>query len=340
MTPFWIDPSPFLRDDLEKLLVTVLKVAVTGGAGYIGSLLVKRLMDQGYGVVSVDNLMRGDYSYLRRVGAHEGAELVEGDIRDSKLLESLFKNIDAIVHLAALSDLVPCRERPEEAISINIFGTHQVLETARKLDIGKIVFGSSAAVYGKPQQLPINEFHPLHPLNLYGVTKLAGEKLMDAYHDVYGIETINLRLGNAFGIGLYTNYDAVIPKFIRLGLEGKPLTIYGDGDSSRDYVHVENIVQAVVLSLNAKGLGGEVFNVGGETIKTKALVTLISDLLKKIKGINTSVIHLPPRSGETKYFSYDLDKIKKGLGYKAIWGIEEGIEQIIKYKLEEMKFED
>lgn len=313
---------------------------MTGGAGYIGSLLVKRLLDNGEDVVSVDNLMRGDYRHLTGIGVNKKAKLYEGDVRYGKLLERLFKNIDAIVHLAALSELVPCRERPEEAISINIFGTHQVLETARKLDIDKVVFSSSAAVYGKPQQLPVSEFHPLHPLNLYGTTKLAGEKLMDAYHVNYGIETVNLRLGNAFGIGLYTNYDAVIPKFIRLGLEGKPLTIYGDGDSSRDFVHVEDIVQAIMLSIRSKGLGGEVFNVGGETLKIGALANLVSRSVKKATGTGSRITHLPPRSGETKNFSYDLGKIHKALGYKARWGVKKGLEQILRYRLEELKAEE
>ncbi len=317
-----------------------MRVVVTGGAGYIGSLLIKRLMDQGYGVVSIDNLMRGDYSHLRRVGAQERTELVEGDIRDPGSLKGIFDGADAIAHLAALPGLVLCGKRPEEAISINIYGTHQVLETARRLDIGRVVFCSSAAVYGKPIEMPVSEDHPLRPLNLYGVTKLSGEKLMEAYWENHGIETVSLRFGNVYGVGLFTNYETVIPKFVLQGLGGEPLTVYGDGDSSRDFVHVEDIVQAIILSLRAKGLGGSFFNVGGETLRIGALAKMVACSLRKATGNEVEITHLPPRPGETKQFSYNLEKIERGLGYKARWGVEKGIEQIIRYRLEETKTEE
>jgi UDP-glucose 4-epimerase len=317
--------------------VTDLKVAVTGGAGYIGSLLVKRLLDNDEDVVSVDNLMRGDYSHLKNVGANEKADLIEGDIRDGEFLKKVFNGADAIAHLAALPGLVLCRDRPEKAISINIYGTHQVLETARMLDIGKVVFCSSAAVYGKPVEMPVSESHPLRPLNLYGVTKLSGEKLMEVYWDDHGIETVTLRFGNVYGVGLFTNYETVIPKFVRQGLEGEPITVFGDGDSSRDFVHVEDIVQAIQLSLRSNGLGGEVFNVGGETLKIGALANLVSQSVMKATGKESRITHLPPRPGETKNFSYDLVKIQKGLGYKARWAVKKGIEQILRYRCEELK---
>ncbi len=313
-----------------------MRVAVTGGAGYIGSTLVKELVEEGENVVSVDNLMRGDYKHLRAVGAHEKAELHEGDIRVGKLLLKLFEGTDAIAHLAALPGLVLCRERPEEAVSINIYGTHQVLEAARKLDIEKIVFCSSAAVYGRPVELPVTESHPLRPLNLYGVTKLSGEKLMEVYWDNYGIKTISLRFGNVYGVGLFTNYETVIPKFVRQGLDGEPLTVYGDGDSSRDFVHVKDIVQAIVLSLKAMEKGGEVFNVGGETIKIGALASFVSESIERSMGEEVNITHLPPRIGETKHFSYNLEKIEKELGYRPNWNIRLGIEQIIKYRLDQI----
>lgn len=313
-----------------------MKVAVTGGAGYIGSSLIKKIIENGDRVVSVDNLMRGDYAHLISIQAHLKAGLHEGDIRDGRLLEELFEGADAIAHLAALSGLVLCRDRPEDAISINIYGTHQVLETARKLDIDRVVFCSSAAVYGRPTEIPIREGHPLRPLNLYGVTKVAGEKLMDAYWDNYGIETISLRLGNVFGLGLFTNYDTVIPKFVRMGLNGEALTVYGDGTSSRDYVHIEDVVQALELSLRAKGIGGEVFNVGGKTLKTGALAAQIAEAVKRISGSDVEITHTPPRPGETKEFSYNIEKIEKSLGYEPRWSVGKGIEQIIEYRLKEL----
>ena len=316
-----------------------MKIAVTGGAGYIGSSLVKKLVDDKEEVVSVDNLSKGDYGHLKGISAGEKAELVEGDIRDGKILERMFDGADAIAHLAALPGLVLCREKPEEAISVNIYGTHQVLETARELDIDKVVFCSSAATYGKPIEMPVRESHQLRPLNLYGVTKHAGEKLMEVYWDNYGIETISLRFGNVYGVGLFTNYETVIPKFVRQGLSGEPLTVYGDGDSSRDFVHVEDIVQAITLSLKAKGRGGEIYNVGGETMKIGALAELVSESLKEATRKTTSITYLPPRPGETKHFSYDLGKIEKGLGYKSGWSVERGVKQVIEYRLRQVRAE-
>ena len=310
-----------------------MKVAVTGGAGYIGSTLVKSLIEDGNEVISIDNLMNGNYSHLITHGIDKKAELHVADIRDREKIEELFEGSEAIAHLAALPGLDKCRERPEEATSINIYGTHQVLETARRLDIEKFVFCSSAAIYGKPEKLPVTESHPARPLNLYGITKLAGEKLVESYHNNYGIETIILRFGNVFGVGLYTNYDTVIPKFVRMGLKGESLTAYGDGTSTRDFVHVEDIVQALKLSLASKGHGGQYYNVGGETMEIGVLAKNISEYLKKITGETISIEHLPPRPGETKELSYDYGKIEKDLGYEPRWSIMEGVEQIAEFTL-------
>jgi UDP-glucose 4-epimerase len=306
-----------------------MKIAITGGAGYIGSTLVKRLLDQHIEVVSIDDLSRGNYNHLKNIGADEKARLIQGDIRDTEVLEKEFRGSDAIAHLAAITGLILCRESPREAVSVNIYGTHQVLETARKRDIEKVVFCSSAAVYGKPKTLPVKEDHPLRPLNLYGVTKLAGEKLMEAYHDNHGIQTISLRFGNVYGMGLYTNYDTVIPKFVKQAITGQALTIYGDGKSTRDFVHVEDIIQAMTIALKANGVGGEAYNVGGETTSTEELATLISEKVQRITGKKPEKIHLPQRPGETKEFSYDLDKIKTQLAYRPTWTIESGVNQII-----------
>ena len=313
-----------------------MRVAVTGGAGYIGSVLVKRLVEDGNKVVSVDSLLNGDYGLLKASNIGDEAVLHVGDIRDGKKLEEIFGGSDAIAHLAALPGLVKCRENPEEATSSNVYGTHQVLEAARKLDIRKVVFCSSAAVYGKPMELPVKESHPLRPLNLYGVTKLAGEKLMEAYHYNYGIETVSLRFGNVFGVGLYTNYDTVIPKFVRLGLRGDPLTVYGDGTSSRDFVHVEDVVQAVILSLTSDGRGGEAYNVGGETMMIGVLAEKISEFIEKKTGSRVGIEHLPQRPGETKEFTFNLEKIAGDLGYEPSWGVMRGVEQIMEFSLVQM----
>lgn len=314
----------------------VLKIGVTGGAGYVGSNLVKVFIADKNEVVSIDNLMNGDYSHLRTQGTGDAATLLEGDIRDLEFMMEAFKGCDAIVHLAALPGLVKCRERPDEATSINVYGTYNVLEAARRLGIGKVVFCSTAAVYGKPAEMPVTEGIPLRPLNLYGVTKLAGERLMDVFSDNHGIATISLRFGNVFGVGLFTNYDTVVPKFVRMGLNGEDLTVYGDGSSTRDFVHVEDIAQALILALESKGEGSEVYNVGGETMEIGVLAKRIVESLREFTGEEVSIINHPARAGETKEFSYNLEKIRMGLGYEPSWSIQAGIEQVIKFRLKQL----
>ena len=313
-----------------------LKIGVTGGAGYVGSNLVKSLIAGKNEVLSIDNLMNGDYSHLRALGAGDAANLLEGDIRDLEFMVEAFEGCDVIAHLAALPGLVKCRERPDEATSINVYGTYNVLEAARRLSIRRVVFCSTAAVYGKPAEMPVTEGIPLRPLNLYGVTKLAGERLMDVFSDNYGITTISLRFGNVFGVGLFTNYDTVVPKFVRVGLNGEDLTVYGDGSSTRDFVHVEDIARALTLALESKVKGSEVYNLGGETMEIGVLAKRIVESLRKSTGEKVGIVNHPPRAGETKEFSYNLEKIRKGLGYEPNWSIQAGIEQIVKFRLEQL----
>ena len=313
-----------------------MKIAVTGGAGYIGSTLIKNLLNNHDSIISIDNEMIGDYDYLR--GKVEGnIKMIVGDIRDLDLLTSAWKDCDSIAHLAALPGLALCNEKPEEAVSINVFGTYQVLEAARKLDINRVIFCSSASVYGVPQNMPVTEDHPLRPLNLYGVTKLAGEKIMNTYWDNHGIETVNLRFGNIYGVGLYTRWDTVIPKFVRQALSGEKLTIYGDGGASRDFVHVEDITNAMILSMKELEIGGETFNVGGETLTINNIAQIVTEETYKMTNVDSKSIHTQPRLGETREFSYDLTKIKTTLGFANHWTVRDGVKQLINYWLNSSK---
>jgi UDP-glucose 4-epimerase len=311
-----------------------MKIGVTGGAGYIGSTLVINLIKQGDKVVSIDNQMIGDYKYLANHPIGNKAKRIEGDIRDLDLLVEIWKNCDAVAHLAALPGLVLCNEKPEEAVSVNVFGTYQVMEAARKLDINRVVFCSSAATYGIPSIMPVTEEHPQRPINLYGVTKVSGEQVINTYSDNYGIETVNLRFGNIFGVGLYTRWNTVIPKFVNQAINGEKITIYGDGEYSRDFVHVQDITKAMMLSLVTPTVGGEAFNVGGETLTVNQIAALTKEEVKKITGGEAEAINTPPRKGETKKFSYDLSKIRSKLGFINNWSVKEGVKQLINYRLE------
>lgn len=313
---------------MEVKKLREMKIAVTGGAGYIGSTLIKRLIEREYEVTSIDDLSRGDYRYL---SDQEGSiELLIGDIRNGGQLKEVFKDVEVIVHLAAIPGLRMCEKKPSDAISVNIYGTLQILETALKIDVERLIFASSAAVYGAPRYLPVDEEHPLKPLNLYGVTKLAGERLVEAYHKNYGLEAVVLRFGNVYGVGLYTRWDTVIPKFVRQGLRGGPLTIYGDGHSSRDFVHVEDIVEAILLSIK-ESRGLEVYNVGGEPMEVEGVAEIVTEEIKEATGKWVHVEYLPPRLGETKRIEYDITKIRRRLDYRPRWSVRMGVRQLIEY---------
>ncbi len=308
-----------------------MRVAVTGGAGYIGSTLVVKLLERGDEVVSVDNQSIGDYSHLREHGQGVKAECVVGDIRDLDLLVEEWMGCDAVAHLAALPGLVMCNEHPEEAVSVNVYGTYQVMEAARRLDIGRVVFCSSASTYGVPVEMPVTEEHPQRPLNLYGVTKVAGEKILNTYWDNHGIETVNLRFGNIYGVGVYTRWGTVIPKFVDQGMSGEPLTVYGDGKYSRDFVHVQDISEAMTLALTKQGVGGETFNVGGETLTVNQIADIVKEEIAAETGGAAEAVNTPPRPGETKRFSYDLTKVRGVLGFENRWTVREGVRQLIEY---------
>ena len=308
-----------------------MRVAVTGGAGYIGSTLAVRLLERGDDVVSVDDESLGYYGHLKRHKQGEKAECVVGDIRDLDLLVEEWRGCDAVAHLAALPGLVRCNEHPEEAVSVNVYGTYQVMEAARRLDIGRVVFCSSASTYGVPVQMPVTEEHPQRPLNLYGVTKVAGEQIVNTYWDNHGIETVNLRFGNIYGVGVYTRWGTVIPKFVNQGMSGEPLTVYGDGEYSRDFVHVQDISEAMMLALTKQGVGGETFNVGGETLTVNQIADIVKEEIAAETGGAAEAVNTAPRPGETKRFSYDLTKIRGVLGFENRWTVREGVRQLIEY---------
>ncbi|MFW6117273.1 MAG: NAD-dependent epimerase/dehydratase family protein [Thermoproteota archaeon] len=311
-----------------------MKVLVTGGAGYVGSTLITELLEEGHQVVSIDNLSRGDYRWLKEYREHDNLDLKVGDIRDlGTTLQGEY--VEAVVHLAAIPGLERCQQDPEKAISTNVFGTYQVLQWARKNLGNRVVFTSSAAVYGVPDSTPITEDQELKPTNLYGVTKLAGEKLAWTYHN--GLNPVTLRFGNVYGVGVYTYWETVIPKFVNQAWNHQPLTVYGDGEQSRDFVHVKDIAEAVISTLKAEKdvVEGEAFNVGtGEPVSVNTIAHMVSQIFEQEHHREVEVSHLPPREGESHLPDFCLSpmKIKSKLKFKTRWKLREGIKQLIQYR--------
>jgi nucleoside-diphosphate-sugar epimerase len=223
---------------------------------------------------------------------------------------------------------------PDDAISSNIYGTYNLLEYSGKFGVKKFIFASSAAVYGIPKETPIREDTSLFPINLYGVTKLAGENLVKIYCEEYGLDGVCLRFGNVYGLGIYTHWKTVIPKFVRLALLGRPLTIYGDGNQTRDFIHVRDINSAIKLFIDLdRNFNGDVYNIStGKAISINRVADIVSDVVREMFDKDVERIYLPPREGEPNIENFCLSNNKVcGLGFRPSSSIREGIIEIIDF---------
>jgi UDP-glucose 4-epimerase len=285
------------------------RVLVTGGAGFIGSHLVKRLMEQGSEVTVLDNLSTGS---LKNLGELTAAEFVKGEITDLTLTSKLMSDIRAVIHLAAIVDHETCLRDPALAREVNVNGTQTLLEGARRSDVRRFVYASSAAVYGHAVRLPIREDSALAPISPYGVSKAEAEQRCLEYAQTYGIRVICLRFFNVFGPRQTARqYSGVITEFMKNLRERKPPVIYGDGLQTRDFVNVQDVVGAIMLATNSESATG-VFNVA------TGVETTIEDLALKLISIanqDSKPSHAPPREGDIRRSVGDISKAKDQLGY-------------------------
>ena len=303
-------------------------ILVTGGAGFIGSNLVRRLLQEGYRSVTVlDNLSTG---YLENLEGLEGSlRFVEGDVRDRELVGKLCKDSAYIFHMAAHVGNVKSIEAPDSDAAINITGTLNILDATK--DSGKLrrlVYSSSAACYGEPLYLPVDEKHLLSPDSPYGVSKMAAEKYVMCYEKTHGVPVACLRYFNAYGTNQrYDAYGNVLPIFVERILEGKGITVFGDGEQTRDFVNVDDIVQANILAMELDGPGG-IFNVAtGEQTTINGLV----ELLRGQVGRHFEVEYAAPRKGEVRDSYADISLSRKELGFKSEVGMAEGVKAYIEW---------
>jgi nucleoside-diphosphate-sugar epimerase len=301
-------------------------VLVTGGAGFIGSHLVPRLLEKGYSVTVLDNLSTGKLENLNGVLDHPKFMFQRGDIIDKTIPKEAFDGIDSIIHLAALTDISASVADSRQNHEVNVDGTFNMLHAAFKHNVTKFVFASSTAVYGDVKTLPVQENSVLHPISPYAASKVAGEAYCSAFASCFGLETIVLRFFNIYGLRSENSpYSGVITKFLRKILNGEVLTIDGDGEQTRDFIHVNDIVKAVILALEQEGLKGEVFNV------CTGMPTSINQLaatLKKVTGKNLNVKHGPARLGDIRSNYGDPAKAAENLGFKAIVDLTNGLQML------------
>jgi UDP-glucose 4-epimerase len=301
---------------------------VTGGAGFIGSNLVHALVARGEEVVVLDDFSTGRRKNL--AGLDGKFTLVEGDVRDARAVDRAMAGCDFVLHEAALPSVPRSVEAPLESNAVNVDGTLAVLEAARRTGVKRVVFAASSSAYGETPTLPKVETMPPLPLSPYAAAKLAGEHYMRAYHASYGLETVSLRYFNVFGPNQNpaSQYAAVIPRFVTAALTEKAPTIYGDGLQSRDFCHIDNVIEANLLATTAPGAAGEVFNIAcGERI---TLLDVIS-LLATIVGKPIRPIHEPARAGDIKHSLADIERARAILGYRVKVDFEAGLRRTVEW---------
>ena len=307
------------------------RVLVTGGAGFIGSHLVERLLGDGHAVRVLDNFSTGSRANLPFAARYGAAlEVIEGDIRDGATVAGALAGVGVVFHQAAMRSVPRSVEDPLGANEHNVTGTLNVLQAARQAGVRRVVYASSSSVYGDRPDLPKREEQPPAPISPYAVSKTAGEQYATVWSRLYGVETVGLRYFNVFGPRQdpASEYAAVIPRFILWALRGEPLQVHGDGDQSRDFTYIDNVVDANVLAGRVDGVGGEVFNVGCG-VRT-SLLDIVARL-EAILGRRLERRHGPARPGDVRHTLADIDKAKRRLGYSPLVGFDEGFRQTVAY---------
>ena len=297
---------------------------MTGGAGFIGSHLVRKLVGKGWDVTVLDDFSSGKAESLEELPGSGLLRVVKGDVRDRRVLSEVLDGADAVAHLAALIDPADSVRKPLLYHDVNATGTVNVLEACVEKHVGKFVFASSAAVYGDGNPLPLREDYPLRPVSPYGASKVSGEYYCGMFSRCYGLGCVALRPFNIYGPGQGTNqYAGVITKFVEAGLRGEALTVHGDGSQTRDFVNVEDVADAFVKALEHGPLKGEVFNVcTGTTISINDLAKLVGELV----GKDLRILHVAPREGDVLHGYGDPEKAEKVLGFKAQVPFKDGLE--------------
>ena len=302
------------------------KAIITGGAGFIGSHLAHKLANLGYNVVILDNLVRGRYQYIKDLVDDEKATFIEGDIKNPLLLRKTFKDAKYVFHEAAVC--INCSlEHAEESIETNVNGSYNVFKAATEAGAEKLVFASSASVYGNPATLPMSEDHPLSPITPYCVSKIAGEYFLRIFGPK-GLKYNTLRNFNVYGprqsIDAY--YTSVIINFMKNVQQNKPPVISGDGSQSMDFINVHDVVEANILAAQSD-ISGEIFNVGSGTSTS---VKQLAETTLKLFHKDLEIVYHKEQKIIVRRRQADISKIKNLVGFKPTIGLEEGLAEIAK----------
>lgn len=307
------------------------KALVTGGAGFIGSHIADRLLSDGFEVTVVDNLSAGQLKNIARNEDRENFHFIKGDIRDLGLDRGIVADVDAVFHEAALVNVVSSFNNILNTHDVNVTGTLNLLKACLDSDVKRFIFASSAATYGETKILPMREDMISRPLSPYAVSKLAAESYAKLFYKAYGLETVSLRYFNVYGPRQrYGPYSVVIPTFINRVLNDQPPIIHGNGEQTRDFVSVQDVVDANMVALRSKNAVGQVFNVG--TGKATSVNQLAKIVLKILGKTSLKPVHTDPRTGDTSKGSYaDMSRARRVLGFDPKVSLEEGITKLVEW---------
>ena len=300
---------------------------ITGGAGFIGSHLVKHVLGAGDIVRVVDNLSTGSAERLKQMP--DSVQLVTGDLADNFVAAEAVKDMDYVLHQAAVPSVQRSVVDPVGTNRSNVTATLNLLENSRKAGVRRFVYAASSSAYGDTEVLPKKEEMPANPLSPYALQKWVGERYCKLYHELYGLETVSLRYFNVFGPGQDpdSEYAAVIPKFITKLLAKEPITVYGDGEQSRDFTYIDNVVEANLLALHRPSAPGAVCNIGcGQRVSLNELI----EILERLLGIRAQVTYAPRKPGDVRHSLADITNTTSILGYVPKIEIEEGLRRTVK----------
>ncbi|MGB2984523.1 MAG: SDR family oxidoreductase [Phycisphaerae bacterium] len=303
-------------------------ILVTGGAGFIGSHLTTRFVGLGHHVRVLDNFSTGCRENLAHLS--DRFELLEGDMRDPRQCLEACRDIDFVFHEAAIPSVPKSVEDPQPSHDANINGTFNMLRAAVEAKVRRVIYAASSSAYGDTAESPKHERIPPEPLSPYAVQKCAGEQYARAFFECYGLETISLRYFNVFGTRQdpSSQYAAAIPAFVTAILRGEPPTIYGDGEQTRDFTYIDNVVHANILAMQADKTYGEVVNAAcGESISVNQVIAVINRLLET----DVRPHHVATRPGDVRHSCADITLAKKLLGYEPLVDFEEGLRHAIEY---------
>jgi UDP-glucose 4-epimerase len=310
-----------MNDATERMPdVSDRTVLITGGAGFVGSHLAEALVADN-DVRVLDILSSGSREHVP-----DGAELIVGDVTDPETVAEAMDGVDLVFHEAAMVSVEQSVENPPASNRVNAAATVNLLECARRED-ARVVLASSSAIYGHPDSVPVSEDDPKEPTSPYGIDKLALDHYARRYHDLYGLETVALRYFNVFGPRQNPEYSAVVSVFFDQAADGGPLTIEGDGEQTRDFVDVSDVVRANLLAATTDRVG-EAFNVGtGHSVTINELAEMVAELADE----KVEISHVEPRPGDIRHSEADVSKIRDALGYEPTVSLETGLKQLAEH---------